>query len=61
MTFIAGFLTPGGKARGRAVGVAVDRTGALIIADDAGNTVWRVTCGGGNPRPNGTKGPDMPC
>jgi glucose/arabinose dehydrogenase len=29
--------------RGRPVGVALDRTGALIVADDVGNTVWRVT------------------
>jgi glucose/arabinose dehydrogenase len=25
------------------VGVAIDKTGALLIADDVGNTVWRVT------------------
>lgn len=42
-TFVAGFVGPDGKARGRPVGVAVDRTGALLIADDVGNTVWRVT------------------
>jgi len=48
MTFVAGFLTTGGSVHGRPVGVAVDRTGALIVADDAGNTVWRVTYGGGN-------------
>ncbi|MBV9884672.1 MAG: sorbosone dehydrogenase family protein [Sphingomonadaceae bacterium] len=29
--------------RGRPVGVALDRTGALVIADDVGNTVWRVS------------------
>jgi glucose/arabinose dehydrogenase len=46
-TFIAGFINPQGEARGRPVGVAVDRTGALIVADDAGNTVWRVTFGNG--------------
>jgi glucose/arabinose dehydrogenase len=39
---VTGFLK-GGKARGRPVGVAVDKTGALLIADDAGNAVWRVT------------------
>jgi glucose/arabinose dehydrogenase len=44
MDFITGF-TKDGKARGRPVGVAVDRTGALLVADDAGNTVWRVTAG----------------
>jgi glucose/arabinose dehydrogenase len=42
MDFITGFLKDG-KARGRPVGVAVDRAGALIVADDVGNTVWRVT------------------
>jgi len=42
--FVSGFLKDG-KARGRPVGVAVDRTGALIIADDVGNTVWRVSYG----------------
>jgi glucose/arabinose dehydrogenase len=37
-----GFLDPQGNARGRPVGVAVDRSGALLVADDVGNTVWRV-------------------
>ena len=41
--FLAGFLTRDGKARGRPVGVAVDKAGALLVADDVGNTVWRVT------------------
>ena len=43
MNFVAGFLDQNGNARGRPVGVAVDHTGALLIADDVGNTVWRVT------------------
>jgi glucose/arabinose dehydrogenase len=47
MTFVNGFLGPDGNARGRPVGVAIDRTGALIIADDSGNTVWRVSYAGG--------------
>ena len=46
--FVSGFLKDG-KARGRPVGVAVDRTGALIIADDVGNTVWRVSYGASPP------------
>ena len=46
-TFVSGFLNGNGEARGRPVGVAVDRTGALLIADDAGNTVWRVSYVGG--------------
>ena len=40
---MTGFLNANGEARGRPVGVAVDKTGALLIADDVGNTVWRVT------------------
>jgi len=32
-----------GNAQGRPVGVAIDRAGALLVADDVGNTVWRVT------------------
>jgi glucose/arabinose dehydrogenase len=41
--FVSGFLTSDGKARGRPVGVTVDPRGALIVADDLSNTVWRVT------------------
>jgi glucose/arabinose dehydrogenase len=33
----------GDHAKGRPVGMAIDRTGALLIADDVGNTVWRVS------------------
>jgi glucose/arabinose dehydrogenase len=42
---LTGFLKDdgSGKAHGRPVGVAVDGTGALLVADDTGNTVWRVT------------------
>nr|WP_242482033.1 sorbosone dehydrogenase family protein [Paracraurococcus ruber] len=40
---VTGFLNDRGEARGRPVGVALDRTGALLIADDTGDTVWRVT------------------
>ena len=39
---LTGFLSVDKKAFGRPVGVAVDNTGALLIADDVGNTVWRV-------------------
>ena len=41
--FVYGFLGEDGKARGRPVGVTVDPRGALIVADDLANTVWRVT------------------
>ncbi|SDH75429.1 hypothetical protein SAMN05216588_10764 [Pseudomonas flavescens] len=41
--FATGFRTDDGKTRGRPVGVTVDPKGALIIADDLANTIWRVT------------------
>ena len=40
---VTGFLNDDGEAQGRPVGVAFDKSGALLIADDVGNTVWRVT------------------
>ena len=40
---LTGFLTPNGDAQGRPVGVAIDRRGGLLVADDVGNIVWRVT------------------
>ena len=40
---LTGFLTDAGHARGRPVGVALDRRGALLVADDVGNVVWRVS------------------
>jgi glucose/arabinose dehydrogenase len=40
---LTGFLSPQGEAYGRPVGVALDSKGALLVADDVGNTVWRVT------------------
>ena len=39
---LSGFLDAEGQARGRPVGVAVDATGALLVADDVGNIVWRL-------------------
>ncbi len=47
---VTGFLE-GDKARGRPVGLAIDGTGALLIADDAGNTVWRVASADGTITP----------
>ncbi|OPB04566.1 PQQ-dependent sugar dehydrogenase [Pseudomonas synxantha] len=41
--FATGFRGDDGKTRGRPVGVTVDPKGALIIADDLANTLWRVT------------------
>ena len=40
---LTGFLNEAGEAYGRPVGIAEDKTGALLVADDVGNTVWRVT------------------
>jgi glucose/arabinose dehydrogenase len=39
---LTGFLSASGEAFGRPVGVAVDKSGNLFVADDVGNTVWRV-------------------
>jgi glucose/arabinose dehydrogenase len=39
---LGGFLDGEGQARGRPVGVAVDATGALLVADDVGGIVWRL-------------------
>jgi glucose/arabinose dehydrogenase len=43
---VTGLLNSDEKARGRPVGLAVDKSGALLIADDVGNAVWRVTPAG---------------
>ncbi|MDZ4364681.1 sorbosone dehydrogenase family protein [Brevundimonas sp.] len=40
---LTGFLTEQGEAMGRPVGVQFDRTGALLVADDVGNVIWRVS------------------
>lgn len=40
---LIGFLDDEGNANGRPVGVAIDRTGALLVADDVGNAIWRVS------------------
>jgi glucose/arabinose dehydrogenase len=39
---LTGFLTEDGDARGRPVGLAIDNSGALLVADDSGNVIWRV-------------------
>jgi glucose/arabinose dehydrogenase len=43
---LTGFITEDGRAMGRPVGVAVDAQGGLLVADDVGNTVWRVSAPG---------------
>jgi glucose/arabinose dehydrogenase len=40
---LTGFLSEQDEALGRPVGVAIAKTGALLVADDVGNTIWRVT------------------
>jgi glucose/arabinose dehydrogenase len=40
---LTGFLNADGEAQGRPVGLRIDKQGALLVADDVGNTVWRVT------------------
>ncbi|MDZ4778406.1 MAG: sorbosone dehydrogenase family protein [Alphaproteobacteria bacterium] len=40
--FLTGFLNAKNEAQGRPVGVAQDRTGAILVADDVGKIVWRV-------------------
>ena len=40
---LTGFLDEAGRARGRPAGVAVDDAGAILVADDVGNTIWRVS------------------
>jgi glucose/arabinose dehydrogenase len=44
---LTGFLDDQGQARGRPVGVVVDNTGALLVADDVGNIIWRLKATGG--------------
>nr|WP_229458986.1 sorbosone dehydrogenase family protein [Massilia glaciei] len=43
---LTGFLGPRERAYGRPVGVAVDKAGAILLADDVGNIIWRVTPAG---------------
>jgi glucose/arabinose dehydrogenase len=40
---LTGFLSGDGEAYGRPVGVALDKQNALLVADDVGNSIWRVT------------------
>lgn len=40
---LTGFLNEHGEAQGRPAGVRLDKEGALLVADDVGNTIWRVT------------------
>lgn len=48
---LTGFINAAGEAMGRPVGVAIDKAGDLLVADDVGNTIWRV---------RGTDAPSLP-
>jgi glucose/arabinose dehydrogenase len=48
---LTGFLNERGQAQGRPVGVMTDATGALLVADDVGNRIWRVSNPSAQPRP----------
>jgi glucose/arabinose dehydrogenase len=39
---LTGFINTDDEAQGRPVGIAIDRKGALLVADDVGNAIWRV-------------------
>ena len=43
---LGGFVNEHGEANGRPVGIAVDRRGGLLVADDVGNVIWRVSGAG---------------
>jgi glucose/arabinose dehydrogenase len=45
---LTGFVDADGNAWGRPVGVAVDKAGGLLVADDVGNVIWRVTASQAN-------------
>jgi glucose/arabinose dehydrogenase len=47
LDMLTGFLSTDGQALGRPVGVALDKQGALLVADDVGNIIWRVTSSDG--------------
>jgi glucose/arabinose dehydrogenase len=51
---LTGFLDPKNHAQGRPVGIAIDQRGALLVADDVGNAVWRVSRAG-NDRQTATR------
>ena len=46
MDVLTGFVNAEGDAYGRPVGVAIDKRGSLLVADDVGNVIWRVSAAG---------------
>jgi glucose/arabinose dehydrogenase len=53
---LSGFLDAKGQARGRPVGVTFDATGSLLVADDVGNVIWRVSSATPIPAPAPSQG-----
>ena len=47
---LTGFVNDDGEAMGRPVGVAIDQQGALLVADDVGNSIWRMTAAPSGPQ-----------
>jgi glucose/arabinose dehydrogenase len=50
---LTGFLAGNGQTHGRPVGVVIDKAGGLLVADDGGNMIWRVTAVAAPPAPPG--------
>ena len=44
---LTGFISPDGDAYGRPMGVALGKRGTLLVADDVGNVIWRVSATAG--------------
>ena len=57
---LTGFLNAKGQAQGRPVGVITDGRGALLVADDVGNIVWRVMPTAGEPGKTAAAAPASP-
>ena len=57
---LTGFLNEDGTTKGRPTWVAFDATGALLVSDDTGNTIWRVTAPGAEPNPGHTRNSGEP-
>ena len=59
---LTGFLNQDGTTKGRPTWVTWDKTGALLVSDDTGNTIWRVAAPGAepNPAPQRIRGESLP-
>ncbi len=50
LDLLTGFVDDDGNAKGRPVGVVVDKRGGVLVADDVGNVIWRVSAAGNDVR-----------